>query len=206
MQNAIYPNNDFTSTSFLICIVSSFPVFLYFSLFLYVSPSSCLRIPLSHCLSFSIYFFFFFIFYLRLSMFVFRIAFFLYPSFAVFFFLYFFKFSPSFPSFFNTCYPNRCLPALSKAASASSFSFLPLFHSFCYIFLSDIPAFLFIFLSVVIYFHLPIFVSLSFFPQYFIAMHYKIIYKQLKHEVHVSIKIHFRLHYKRTRVSHKPKG
>ena len=137
MQNAIYPNNDFTSTSFLICIVSFFPVFSYFSLFLYVSPSSCLLIPLSHCLSL---FLSFFIYFLPPS---FSVCFpnrFLPSSlFRCVFLSLLFSFFHSIPSSFNACYRNRCLPVLSKAASASSSSFLPLFRSLCYLFLSDIP-------------------------------------------------------------------
>ena len=179
MQNAIYPNNDFTSTSSLIFIVSSFTVF-YISLCFYMSLLHPVSLSLFRIVYLSLFLSFLSLFfYLCLSMFVFRVAFFLYLSFAVFCFLYFF---PTFRSSFNACYPNRCLPALSKTASGSSSSFLPLFHSLCYLFLSVIPAFLFIFfcLSLSIYVHLPIFVSLSFFPQYIKAMQYTIIYKHLK--------------------------
>ena len=168
---------------FLYCFLP--PRFLYFSLFPYVSPSSCLLTSLSRCFSFSISFIFPFIFSLCLSMLAFRIAFSLYPSFAVFFLLYLFSFFLSFPSFFNAFFLIAVSLLYLNVAYVSSPPFLPFFPSFSYLFLSDIPAFLFLFPSTVPSFLLPIFVSLSFYPQYFIAIQCQIIYKHLESEIHV---------------------
>jgi hypothetical protein len=55
-----------------------------------------------------------------------------------------------------------------------------------YLFLSAIPVLLFLFMSTALSFHPPIFVSLSFFLQYFKPTQYKIVYKNMKHEIHVN--------------------
>lgn len=139
------------------------PRFLYFSTFLYVSPS-CLLTPLSHCSSFSISLFFFPLFCISVFQCLFSelLSPFI-PLSLCFSFSTFFIF-PSFPSSFNACYPNRCLPAVSKVASPSSSSFLPLLNSFCYLFLSDIPAFLFVFC-------LPLSIPISLFSFLFRSSH-----------------------------------